>query len=159
METTERDVGDVEEGDVVVLDGDRCLVSSTSTSSGGKHGTAKVALELTSLSDGSDRRINQPEDSAVDVLELESSRNPLIMIRGDGDHFDPAGVRVRAGSNVVWMWDDDDPHQLVADDVDLESDRDAGEGYTFERTFEDPGTYVVRCREHDAGCVIVAEDS
>lgn len=158
METTERDVGDVEDGEIIALDGDLCLVSSTSSSSGGKHGTAKVTLELTTLSDGSDRRINQPEDSTVEGPELEASRNPLVMISGDGDHFEPAGVRVRAGGNVVWMWDDDEPHRLVSEDAGFESDRDSGEGYTFEHAFEDPGTYVVRCSEHDEICLVVAEE-
>lgn len=157
METTERDLDDIEEGEIIYFDEELCLVESTSTSSGGKHGTAKVNLELTKLADGSETLLNQPEDSTVETVAVQDAKNPVIYMADDSPHFDPAGVRIPEGKNVVWLWNDDTAHKLVGDEGNLESDRNTGVGFTFEYTFDEPGAYTVTCAEHGETCLIVVE--
>jgi plastocyanin len=160
MDVTEVEFDDVDEGDVVVLEDDTCLVTSVgSASSGGKHGSKKVTLELVSLPGGSERRLNQPADDAIDRATLEPQRNPIVMVSDHDSHFDPLTVRVAAGGNVVWLWNDDAPHRLAAVDDGFESDLDSGEGFTFEHAFESPGTHLYRCTEHDQYGLVLVDDA
>ncbi len=150
MNTTDVDAGDLAEGDLVMIDDEPCLIRSAETSSaGGKHGTAKVTIEAVTLADESAKSLTQPADGALDVPVFETGSNPLIMVGGDDAHFDPLGVRISPGGNVVWLWDDDETDQVVAEDGSFESDRDAGEGFTFERSLDDPGIHAYGCAEHD----------
>ncbi|MFB6087782.1 MAG: cupredoxin domain-containing protein [Haloarculaceae archaeon] len=160
MDTAEVEAGDLAEGDLVLIDGDPCVVRSVETSeSGGKHGTAKVTIDAEAFADGSAKSLTQPEDGAIDVPDLSTESNPLVLVGGEDGHFDPLGVGVETGGNVVWLWDDDDPHELASEDGEFESDLDSGEGVTFEHAFEDPGTYVYTCEEHEGlGVVVVHEE-
>lgn len=157
MDTEEIDAGDLEEGDLVVIDGEPCVVSDLDRSTAGKHGTSKVTITAAGLESGEERSLTQPADGAVEVPAVETQNNPLILVGGDGGHFDPAIVAVPTGGSAVWLWDDDDPHRVVADDGSFESDAESGEGFTFERVFEDPGTLTYRCAEHDATGVVIVE--
>ncbi|WP_436909799.1 plastocyanin/azurin family copper-binding protein [Halosimplex marinum] len=159
MDAIESEFGDVEEGAVAHIDGDRYFVSETSSSSAGKHGTAKVTLETVRLADGAEETVTEPEDATLEILQFERERNPLIRVGGDDPHFDPVAVRVAAGGNVVWFWDDEQPHQVVGDDGVVESDRLAGTAHTFEHAFESPGAYLVRCPVHGSAGVVVVEES
>jgi len=63
--------------------------------------------------------------------------------------FDPPAVRVAVGTTVVWEWTGDGgQHNVVDEDGGFESDLTAEEGHTFERTFEEPGTYRYACTPH-----------
>jgi plastocyanin len=155
MDTEERETGELDVGDLVVVDGEICRVTNTESSAGGKHGTAKVTVAAESLG-GEEHSLTQPEDAAVEVPVFEATSNPLVLVGGE-DHFDPLGVRVAPGSNVVWLFDDDDPHQVVVGDA-FESDREAGEGFTAEYTFEEAGVYPYRCTVHGAAGVVVVAD-
>lgn len=159
MERTEADAEDLAEGDVVFVDGEPCLVTDVESTQAGKHGTAKVNVTGTGLFDGAEHTLSQPADAAVEVTPVETSRNPLVLVRGDEGHFHPGVVRTSAGSKVVWMWDDAAPHEVRAPDGAFASDRTDGEGYTFEHAFADPGVYRYDCGVHGAsGAVIVEED-
>jgi plastocyanin len=158
METTERDIEELSEGDLLVFDGELCLVSSTATSSGGKHGSGKVTVEMTVLPDGPTRKMNQPEDSRVEVPEVSSASNPIVSISAGEKQFDPAVVEIATGESVVWLWEDTEPHRLAAESAALSSERVTGVGQTFEHTFREAGTHVVRCPVHDHCCVVVVED-
>lgn len=160
MHTTDVDAGDLAEGDLVMIDDEPCLIRSAETSSaGGKHGTAKVTIEAVTLADESEKSLTQPEDGALDVPVFETGSNPLILVGDTDPHFDPLGVHISPGGNVVWLWDDDEAHQIVAEDGSFESDRDSGEGFTFEHAFDDPGIYAYGCAEHDGLGVVVVEES
>jgi plastocyanin len=158
METTDREIEAIAEGDPLVFDGELCLVSSTATSSGGKHGSGKVTIGMTVLPDGPTRKVNQPEDSRVEVPEVSSARNPIVSVSASEKQFDPAVVRIATGESVVWLWEDTEPHCLAAESAALSGERVTGVGQTFEHTFRDPGTHVVRCTVHDHCCVVVVED-
>jgi halocyanin-like protein len=68
----------------------------------------------------------------------------------DGDFaFDPAAVRVTAGTSVVWEWTGEGgPHGVAERTGEFESDVTDAAGFTFERTVD--GSAVVRyyCPEH-----------
>lgn len=159
MDTEAVAAGDLEEGGLVAIDDEPCLIRSVETSgAGGKHGTAKVTVEAEALADGAQRSLTQPEDGDVPVPVFEAASNPLVLVGGE-PHFDPLGVRISSGGNVVWLWDDDEPHELVGEDGAFASERDAGEGFTFERAFDDSGVYAYACAAHDGlGVVVVEED-
>lgn len=158
METTDRDIEEMEEGELLVFDGDLCLVSSTATSSGGKHGSGKVTIEMNVLPDGPTRKVNQPEDSRVEVPESGPARNPIVSVSEGKKQFDPAVVQIATGQSVVWLWEDTEPHRLAAESAELSGERVAGIGQTFEHTFRTAGTHVVRCTVHEQFCVVVVED-
>lgn len=156
----EMDAGDLAAGDVVEIDGAPSLVRDLETSKPGKHGTAKVTVTAEGVFDGEQRSIAQPADAAVPVPDVESPRNPLVTVGGGGsgrDHFDPAIVRVDPGATVVWLWDDDETHEVAAVDGAFASDRTDGEGVTYEHTYAEPGIHRYRCGPHGGvGAVIVA---
>lgn len=159
MDTAAVEAGDLEEGGLVVIDDEPCLIRSIESSgAGGKHGTEKVTIEADALADGTDRSLTQPEDGDVPVPVFEMASNPLVLVGGE-PHFDPLGVRIAPGGNVVWLWDDDEPHELAAEGGAFASDREDGEGYTFEHAFDEPGVHPYACEAHDGlGVVVVEED-
>jgi len=70
--------------------------------------------------------------------------------------FGPAAVTVPAGTQVTWLNDDDDAHDIVADDRSFRSQPlDTGDSYAF--TFSKPGTYGYHCglHPHMVGKVVV----
>jgi halocyanin-like protein len=74
--------------------------------------------------------------------------------------FDPAAVRVSAGTTVVWKWNGKGSlHNVVADDGSFESEMYGTAGETFERAFEREGTYKYYCAPHKSsgmkGVVVV----
>jgi plastocyanin len=156
MDTEPVESGALSEGDLLVVDGEPCAVTDTEQSEGGKHGTGKVTIEAVGLTDGESRTLTQPADAEVEMPVFERERNPLVLTGGE-DHFDPVGVRVAEGSGVVWLWDDEEPHRLVAADGVFDSGREAGEGYTVEHEFGESGVYLYRCAVHDRRGVVVVE--
>lgn len=155
MDTEPVESGELSAGDLVVVDGEPGVVTDVEQSEGGKHGTAKVSLEVEDLAGSGSRTLSQPADAEVEMPVFERRRNPVVMTGGT-DHFDPVGVRVAPGTGVVWLWDDDEPHRVVAEDGTFESDRQEGEGHTYEHTFGESGVYVYRCAVHETrGAVVV----
>lgn len=74
--------------------------------------------------------------------------------------FDPAAVRVSAGTTVVWQWTGEGAaHNVAAKDGGFESEMTAEEGFTFSHTFEESGTHKYVCTPHKAmgmkGVVVV----
>ena len=92
-------------------------------------------------------------ESAVTVLNGE--------VDGTGQQFvfDPAAIRVDAGTEVTWEWAGGDSHTVTHDDGEFDSDFISGDGETWSYTFDDPGTYLYYCAPHQAleqkGAVIV----
>lgn len=69
--------------------------------------------------------------------------------------FSPAAVTVPTGGTVAWRWDDGPiPHDVVFDDGPASPKQDDG---TWERTFDQPGTYEYVCSLHPGmtGTVVV----
>jgi halocyanin-like protein len=74
--------------------------------------------------------------------------------------FDPAAVRVDAGTTVVWEWNGKGgSHNVAAEDGSFESELVAEEGHTFSHTFEEAGTVKYTCTPHETvgmkGAVVV----
>jgi halocyanin-like protein len=70
---------------------------------------------------------------------------------GNGGNFafDPAAVRVSTGTTVVWEWTGQGAqHNVAAEGGGFESDLSSEEGYTFEHTFSETGTYKYVCTPH-----------
>jgi plastocyanin len=70
--------------------------------------------------------------------------------------FAPLSLTIRAGSPVVWVNNDDEPHSVLSDTGLFRSGAlDTGEKYSF--TFDKPGTYHFLCSIHPrmAGTIVV----
>lgn len=70
---------------------------------------------------------------------------------GDGGYaFDPAAVGISAGTTVRWTWTGrGGAHNVVAEDGAFNSGQpQVGEDVTYERTFDQPGTYLYYCTPH-----------
>jgi plastocyanin len=70
--------------------------------------------------------------------------------------FGPQDVEVPAGSTVVWINKDDEPHSVVSSDKIFHSDAlDTGERFSVK--FDKPGTYGYFCslHPHMTGKVVV----
>lgn len=71
--------------------------------------------------------------------------------QGNGGNFafDPPAIRVSTGTTVVWEWTGKGAqHNVAADGGGFESDMTSEEGYTFEHTFSEAGTYKYVCTPH-----------
>ncbi len=63
--------------------------------------------------------------------------------------FDPPAIRVSTGTTVVWEWTGEGAqHNVAAEGGGFESDLSSEEGYTFEHTFAEAGTYEYVCTPH-----------
>lgn len=74
--------------------------------------------------------------------------------------FGPAAIRVDSGTTVVWEWTGKgSTHNVSHDGGDFESETTAEEGFTFEQSFDEPGTYLYECTPHASigmkGAVVV----
>jgi plastocyanin len=154
METETETVNGLYQGAVVLLDGEPHIVTTYDKSPGGKSGTAKVTLEF----DGTDERRVEPVDAEVTVPDVDVERNPTITVGGE-EEFDPSVVRIPLESPVVWFWSDPDAaHEVIDEGGRFESDEVQGVGYTFEWTYETPGSYPFRCRSHGHRGIVTVEE-
>jgi len=74
--------------------------------------------------------------------------------------YSPAAVRVDSGTTVVWEWTGEGAsHNVVDEDGSFESELTDEEGFTFEHTFDESGTFLYFCTPHKAvgmkGAVVV----
>jgi plastocyanin len=60
--------------------------------------------------------------------------------------FDPAVIKVRAGSTVTWQNEDDFPHNVKVLELDRTEDLPVGGTATIE--FPDAGTFLYQCTFH-----------
>lgn len=92
----------------------------------------------------------------------ESSVTVMVGTRGNGGNwaFSPAAIRIDTGTTVLWEWTGKgQQHNVIDEGGNFESDLTAQEGFTFEYTFEEPGTFLYYCVPHEAvgmkGAVVV----
>jgi len=73
--------------------------------------------------------------------------------------YDPAAIRVDAGTEVTWEWAEDVSHSVTHEDEAFNSETQSGADTTFSHTFEDSGNYLYYCIPHKSvgqkGAVIV----
>ncbi len=100
-----------------------------------------------------------------------STREPGTVAVGPNGEFvyDPKELTVAVGDTVTWEWESN-THNIVVESQPAEADwpgteggatKTYDEGYTYEYTFEVPGTYEYYCSPHRnvgmVGTVVVEE--
>lgn len=89
-------------------------------------------------------------DGTVD----RTGRDPVrVRVGAEGNGgpfaFEPAAVRVDAGTEVVWEWTGrGGEHNVVEERGRFHSEFASSEGYTYARRFENAGTYLYYCDPH-----------
>ncbi|KXB06919.1 hypothetical protein AKJ51_02555 [candidate division MSBL1 archaeon SCGC-AAA382A20] len=78
-----KEVGDVSEGNVIIVDGEPCRVKKVSSSMPGKHGHAKYSIEAEGIFDGKKRNLKEPSDSKVGVPNVEVKNGQVISLSDD----------------------------------------------------------------------------
>jgi len=72
---------------------------------------------------------------------------PIVRARMRGAAFEPAQLRIQAGTTVVWSNDDQMMHTVKAADASWESP-EMKPGGTYRRAFTQPGRYEITCGPH-----------
>ncbi len=67
-----------------------------------------------------------------------------VTVKVDDNIFDPEKIDVAVGSTVAWEWVGAEPHNVSGDDFKSEIQTEG----TFEKTFEETGTYDYVCTVH-----------
>ena len=88
--------------------------------------------------------------SADRRVDRTGESNVAVAVGADGGFaYDPAHIRIDAGTTVTWEWTGvGGGHNVYAVDGSFESELVTEEGYTYEREFETPGTYEYVCTPH-----------
>lgn len=160
METRREVIGELGPDDLVMIEGEPCVIGYVEKTEAGKHGGTKKSLkDCEGLFDRELHEVSQPIESEIEVPVVEHEDNPVIYVADDGDHhFEPRLVSVSSDATVVWMVDDDGTH-LIADDEDqFRSDILEGAGNTFEQTLEySSQVYRYDCEYHGSTGAILVE--
>jgi len=102
-------------------------------------------------------------------LEDMTGQDEVTISVGAGDNgfsFDPSGITVSTGTNVIWEWTGNGgSHNVVSEDgsdYEIESDLTDEEGYTMEQTVDEAGAVLHVCIPHRAqgmyGAVAVVDE-
>jgi halocyanin-like protein len=103
-------------------------------------------------------------DSYDGVVDETGSGSVTVQVGAEGNGgnfaFAPTAVRVSTGTTVTWEWTGQGAqHNVAAEGGSFESDMSAEEGFTFEHTFSESGTYRYVCTPHRSlgmkGAVVV----
>jgi len=103
-------------------------------------------------------------DNYESVVDETGSDQVTVSVGAQGNGgafaFDSAAIRISTGTTVTWEWTGQGAQHNVADEGGaFESDLSAEEGFTFEHTFEEAGTYRYVCTPHRSlgmkGAVVV----
>lgn len=73
-----REVRDLDEGGYVMIDGEPCVIESYSTSSPGKHGSAKARVEGRGVFDDERRTFTDPVDADVDIPIIHRKEGQVV---------------------------------------------------------------------------------
>lgn len=77
------DIGSMQKGNYIVIDGVACRVSDIQVSKPGKHGHAKIRLSAVGLIDDKKRIIVRPGHDNVEVPIVEKKSAQVLSIKGD----------------------------------------------------------------------------
>ena len=95
---------------------------------------------------------DEPPTTDVNAPPVDQTGQEEVAVAvgaGTGFAFDPAPVRIDAGTTVVWEWTGrGGGHNVVAVDESFESTLTAEAGHTFTHTFSEPGTIEYVCTPH-----------
>lgn len=101
-----------------------------------------------------DLEAHMAEANGYDTVEDYTGETEITIEVGDPEGganymFQPAAPEIDSGTHVVWEWIDDASHSVTQTNGD-EFDSEIQADYTFEHTFEEPGTYLYICVPHEA---------
>ncbi|MBS7606138.1 MAG: translation initiation factor IF-5A [Candidatus Bathyarchaeia archaeon] len=74
------DVGDLKEGQYVIIDNEPCQIVEITKSKPGKHGSAKARVVAMGVFDGVKRSFVKPVDAKVDVPIIEKRSGQVIAV-------------------------------------------------------------------------------
>lgn len=77
------ELGDLREGNYIVIDGEPCRVVDVSKAKTGKHGSAKVHLVAIGLFTGSRKTVTGPSDQRVEIPIIDKRAAQVIAVLGD----------------------------------------------------------------------------
>ena len=109
------------------------------------------------------------DDTYDGVQDMTGEDEVEVLVGAEGNEgnnaYDPSAIEIDPGTTVIWEWTGEGgAHNVVdeADDPEFESELVDEEGFTFEHTFDDEGTYRYVCEPHIAqgmvGAVVVGEN-
>ncbi len=73
----------LKQGSYLLVDGNPCIVKSTSTSRPGKHGHAKVRIKATDIFTGSTKEVVKPGHDNVEVPVIYKKKAQVLSVEGD----------------------------------------------------------------------------
>ncbi|MBD3192357.1 MAG: translation initiation factor IF-5A [Candidatus Heimdallarchaeota archaeon] len=83
MSVRPADANSVKKGSYIIIDDEPCEVISLSHSKTGKHGHAKIRMEVVGLFDGKKRSPVMPSSSKVQVPIIDKRNAQIITLQGD----------------------------------------------------------------------------
>ncbi len=101
-----------------------------------------------------------PGDEDEERVDRTGEETVDVVVGSDGGFgFDPANVVVDVGTTLRWEWNGDGgAHNVVEVNDAFESELVDEAGFTFEYTFDEPGTFEYVCTPHQTqGMVGVVE--
>jgi plastocyanin len=69
-------------------------------------------------------------------------------VKIDNRSFDPENISIDAGATVTWTNNDDIPHVVASDDIEMFKSKTLHTDEHFSFTFTKPGTYNYYCATH-----------
>ena len=78
--TVQKDVGSLQKGNYVILDGVASIVVNVTTSKSGKHGHAKVRMDAVGIIDGKKRQVVMPGHDKVDCPIIEKKTAQVLSV-------------------------------------------------------------------------------
>lgn len=93
---------------------------------------AAACGDATNPGNGNNPGPGHVQTTAVDVIDND---------------FDPDDIRVSAGQTVTWTWRGNNQHNVTFDNVSVGNSATKSDG-TFQRTFNDTGTFTYYCTIH-----------
>ena len=76
-------VGSLKKGDTIIIDGNACKITDTTTSRPGKHGHAKVNMMAVGMLDGKKRNLVMPGHDKVEAPVVEKKNAQVLSIAGN----------------------------------------------------------------------------
>lgn len=110
---TQMEASELSSGTYVMIDDEPCEVRSTSKSSPGKHGSAKIKIKARGVFDDKDRHITKPGDSVMMSPDVEKKIGQVVSRDG----------------NIAQVMDMD---TYETEEMELPDDLSAGEGDEIE---------------------------
>ena len=76
-------VGSLKKGDTIIIDGNACKITDTTTSRPGKHGHAKVNMMAVGMLDDKKRNLVMPGHDKVEAPVVEKKNAQVLSIAGN----------------------------------------------------------------------------